>query len=115
MCKTKDGYSFSFMEMINSEGSGKTSATGVVGTVTCLVVLLIFCVIAGYFIFTNKDVAPELIEIARLKQDGIMDIINYCTILFGMGSALLGVRKVTGALGSKHKKCQNDNENLTEE
>ena len=44
MCKTSNGYSFSFMEMINSEGSGKTSATGVVGTVTCLVVLLIFCV-----------------------------------------------------------------------
>jgi hypothetical protein len=55
MCKNKDGrYSFSFMEMINSESTGKTSATAVTGIITCLVMLAMFVILAIYFMGMKK-------------------------------------------------------------
>lgn len=101
MCRSNGKYSFSFMEMINSYSTGKTSATAVIGTVTCLIVLLIFISLSCYFMFMEKNL--ENIEILKLKENGIMDIIDSCVIMFGMGSALLGVRNIAGAVGSKKK------------
>ena len=99
MCNSDGKYSFSFMEMINSYSTGKTSATAVIGTVTCLVILLIFISLSAYFMFMEKNL--ENIEILKLKESGIMDIIDSCVIMFGMGSALLGVRNIAGVVGSK--------------
>ena len=101
MCKSNGKYSFSLMEMINSYSTGKTSATAVIGTITCLIVLLIFISLSCYFMFMEKNL--ENIEILKLKETGIMDIIDSCVIMFGMGSALLGVRNIAGAVGSKKK------------
>lgn len=101
MCRSNGKYSFSFMEMINSYSTGKTSATAVIGTITCLIVLLIFISLSCYFMFMEKNL--ENIEILKLKENGIMDIIDSCVIMFGMGSALLGVRNIAGAVGSKKK------------
>lgn len=113
MCKDNSGkYSFSFMEMINSSSTGKTSATGVIGTISCIVMIFVFVALAIYFIGMKKHVAIEDIEIIRLKQDGILAIMNDCTVLFGMGSALLGVRNVAGMIGNKNKQ-ENNNNNLT--
>lgn len=114
MCKSNGKYSFSFMEMINSYSTGKTSATAVIGTVTCLIVLLIFISLSCYFMFMEKNL--ENIEILKLKENGIMDIIDSCVIMFGMGSALLGVRNIAGAVGSKKKseECdKGDNKTLS--
>lgn len=105
MCKSDGKYSFSFMEMINSYSTGKTSATAVIGTVTCLIVLLVFIALSCYFMFMNKNL--ENIEILKIKESGIMDIIDSCVMLFGMGSALLGVRNIAGAVGSK-KACDTE-------
>ena len=99
MCNSNGKYSFSFMEMINSYSTGKTSATAVIGTLTCLIVILVFIALACYFMFMEKNL--ENIEILRLKENGIMDIIDSCVILFGMGSALLGVRNISAAVGSR--------------
>lgn len=99
MCNSDGKYSFSFMEMINSYSTGKTSATAVIGTITCLIILLVFISLSCYFMFMEKNL--ENIEILKLKESGIMDIIDSCVIMFGMGSALLGVRNVAGALTSK--------------
>lgn len=99
MCNSNGKYSFSFMEMINSYSTGKTSATAVIGIVTCLMVILVFITLSCYFMFMEKNF--ENIEVLRLKENGIMDIIDSCVILFGMASALLGVRNVSAAIGSK--------------
>ena len=108
MCNSNGKYSFSFMEMINSYSTGKTSATAVIGTITCFMVILVFISLAGYFMFMEKNL--ENIEILKLKENGIMDIIDSCVILFGMGSALLGVRNVSAAIGSrKIETINNDN------
>ena len=106
MCNSNGKYSFSFMEMINSYSTGKTSATAVIGTITCFIVILVFISLAGYFMFMEKNL--ENIEILKLKENGIMDIIDSCVILFGMGSALLGVRNVSAAIGSRKIETTNN-------
>ena len=109
MCKLPDGtYKFSFMEMINSGKNGMTSATGAIGVITSLVILVIFVALSAYYLFMEKNSVD--IELLRLKRDGVMDILNYCTIWFGMASALLGVRNISGALGSRiPTECENKN------
>lgn len=117
MCKLPDGtQKFSFMEMVNSASSGKTSNSGVVGLFTCLTMLVMFVALIIYYMCIPKDVAIADIEIFRIKTEMIKDIIEFCTIFFGMGSALLGVRKIAGAVGSRGKKgVQIINENINNE
>ena len=104
MCKLPDGtQKFSFVEMVNSASSGKTSNSGVVGLFTCLTMLIVFCVLVIYYMCIPKDIPITEIDIFRIKTEMIKDIIEYCTIFFGMGSALLGVRKIAGVIGSKGK------------
>lgn len=107
MCKLPDGtYKFSFMEMINSGKTGMTSATGVIGVITSLTILVIFVALSAYYLFMEKSNIN--LELLKIKKDGIMDILNYCTIWFGMASALLGVRNISGAIGSKNNTaCDN--------
>ena len=109
MCKLPDGtYKFSFMEMINSGKNGMTSATGAIGVITALTILVIFVALSAYYLFMEKNSVD--IELLRLKRDGVMDILNYCTIWFGMASALLGVRNISGAIGSRiPTECENKN------
>jgi hypothetical protein len=53
-----------------------------------------------------KNVSISDIDLLRVKIDMLKDIIEYCTIFFGMGTALLGVRKIAGAVSSvKGKKA----------
>lgn len=105
MCKLPDGtQKFSFVEMVNSASSGKTSNSGVVGLFTCLTMLVTFCALVIYYMCIPKDIPIAEIDIFRIKIEMIKDIIEYCTIFFGMGSALLGVRKIAGVLGTKGKK-----------
>ena len=108
MCKKDGKYSFSFMEMINSYSTGKTSATAVTGTITCLIMLLMFVVLAVYFMAMKKHVSIEDLEIIRLKEEGVLAILNYVTMMFGMGTALLGVRNIAGAFGNKRTNTQCD-------
>jgi hypothetical protein len=107
MCKLPDGtQKFSLMEMVNSASSGKTSNSGVVGLLTCVVMLLVFVAIVIYYFAMPKDVNISDIDLLRVKTEMLKDIIEYCTIFFGMGTALLGVRKIAGVVGSvKGKKA----------
>lgn len=107
MCKLPDGtQKISIAEMVNSASNGKTSNSGVVGLVTCLIMLLVFVAIVIYYFFMPKNVSISDIDLLRIKIDMLKDIIEYCTIFFGMGTALLGVRKIAGAVGSvKGKKA----------
>lgn len=105
MCKLPDGtQKFSFMEMINSASSGKTSNSGFVGFFTCLIMLIVFVTIVIYYMCIPKDVSISEIDLLKLKIEMIKDIIEYSTIFFGMGSALLGVRKIAGAVSSSKGK-----------
>ena len=107
MCKLPDGtQKISIAEMVNSASNGKTSNSGVVGLVTCLVMLLVFVAIVIYYFSMPKNVSISDIDLLRVKIDMLKDIIEYCTIFFGMGTALLGVRKIAGAVSSvKGKKA----------
>lgn len=101
MCKLPDGtQKFSIAEMVNSASNGKTSNSGVVGLLTCLVMLIVFVAIVIYYFSMPKNVSISDIDLLRLKIDMLKDIIEYCTIFFGMGTALLGVRKIAGVVGS---------------
>ena len=88
--KTEDGkLKFSFMEMITSGKSGCLSATGFLGVVCGLVMLLMFVALVVYYF-----IMPE-------NAENIIRIIEQATIWFGMASALLGCRKITGMIGNK--------------
>lgn len=101
MCKLPDGtQKFSIAEMVNSASNGKTSNSGVVGLLTCLVMLIVFVTIVIYYFSMPKNVSISDIDLLRLKIDMLKDILEYCTIFFGMGTALLGVRKIAGVVGS---------------
>ena len=80
MCKTTDNkYKFSFAEMISASGTGKTSATGTIGVLLCLLsmIMILFTFIFNIMMFIDKSI-----------------------IILGIGAALLGARKVTGAVSS---------------
>lgn len=101
MCKLPDGtQKFSLMEMVNSASSGKTSNSGVVGLLTCVIMLLVFVAIVIYYFAMPKDVKISDLDLLRIKIEMLKDIIEYCTIFFGMGTALLGVRKIAGVVGT---------------
>ena len=89
MCKTTDNkYKFSFAEMISAYGTGKTSATGTIGVLLCLL-SMIMILFTFVFYFLNLEEAHN-----------IMMFIDKSIIIFGIGAALLGARKVTGAVSS---------------
>jgi hypothetical protein len=89
MCKTADGkYKFNFLEMICSGKTGETSATGFCGIVLCLIsILFIFAIIIFYFF--NVAEAEHLLE-----------MFDKIIVVLGIGAALLGTRKISGAIAS---------------
>lgn len=105
MCKTPENkYKFSFGEMISSGVSGKTSATGTIGVILCLLAMFIVtCGVTFYFLNTSE-------------ANNVMEIIDKCIIMLGIGAALLGCRKVSGAVASKGQviKVVNEVEKMNE-
>lgn len=104
MCKLPDGtQKISIAEMVNSATNGKTSNSGVVGLLTCIVMLIVFLTLTIYYICMPKDVLISDIDLLRLKTETIKDIMEFSSIFFAMGTALLGVRKIAGVVGNKNK------------
>lgn len=90
MCRDNTGkYKFSFMEMITSGRDGSTSATGFVGVILSLV-CIIMSVAIFIFYFVNTAEAEH-----------ILSLLDKVIIMLGIGSALLGTRKISGVIGSK--------------
>lgn len=90
MCRDNTGkYKFSFMEMITSGRDGSTSATGFVGVILSLV-CIVMAVAIFVFYFANTDEAEH-----------ILSLLDKVIIMLGIGSALLGTRKISGVIGSK--------------
>lgn len=89
MCKTTDGrYKFNFLEMICSGRTGETSATGFCGMVLCLIsIIAIFAIMIFYFF--NISEATHLLE-----------MFDKIIVVLGIGAALLGTRKISGAIAS---------------
>lgn len=90
MCKDCNGkYKFSFMEMITSGRDGSTSATGFVGVILSLVcILMAVAIFVFYFLNTSE-------------AENILSLLDKVIIMLGIGSALLGTRKISGVIGSK--------------
>ena len=89
MCKTANNkYKFSFSEMISAYGTGKTSATGTIGVLLCFL-SMIMVLFTFIFYFLNLEEAHN-----------ILLFIDKAIIILGIGAALLGARKVTGAVSS---------------
>lgn len=91
MCRDCNGkYKFSFMEMITSGRDGSTSATGFVGVILSLVcILMAVAIFVFYFIHTGE-------------AENILALLDKVIIMLGIGSALLGTRKISGVIGSKN-------------
>lgn len=89
MCKTTKGkYKFNFLEMISSGRTGETSATGACGVFLCF--LSIIAIIAIFvFYFFNISEASHLLE-----------LFDKVIVVLGIGAALLGTRKISGAITS---------------
>ena len=90
MCKDKDGkIRFSAMDMISSGKTGQTSATGTAGVVLCfLAAIVIIALVIMYF--------------ARPEAAGnILSFMDKITVVLGIGAALLGTRKISGALAGR--------------
>lgn len=74
--------SFSLGQMVTNTKSHKTSATGVVGVLFCLVGLLLFVgSIICYFLSIGESSL-------------LMSLLDKILLLIGAGSCLLGVRKI---------------------
>lgn len=96
MRSTVDGKTTSsFGEAVSSDLTGRTSATGLVGVLTCMLSLIIIVVIMFYY-FLHPSEAENVIE-----------FIDRAIIILGIGTALLGTRKVAGIIGNKGTKFQN--------
>lgn len=81
--------SFSLGQMVTNTKSHKTSATGVVGVLFCLVGLLLFVgSIICYFLSIGESSL-------------LMSLLDKILLLIGAGSCLLGVRKLKD--GNKEK------------
>lgn len=119
MCKLPDGtQKISIAEMVNSATNGKTSNSGVVGLLTCSVMLIVFLALTIYYMCMPKEVSISDIDLLRLKVESIKDIMELSSIFFAMGTALLGVRKIAGVVGNRGKKAMQiveDNINNTSE
>lgn len=91
MCKDCNGkYKFSFMEMITSGRDGSTSATGFVGVILSLVCILMAVAIFIFYFVNVKE------------ADHALAFLDKVIIMLGIGSALLGTRKISGVIGSKN-------------
>lgn len=90
MCKDKDGkVRFSAMDMISSGKTGQTSATGTAGVVLCfLAALVIIALVIMYF------VRPD-------EASNILVFMDKITVVLGIGAALLGTRKISGAIAGR--------------
>lgn len=76
---------FSFAQMVTNTKTHKTSATGVVGVLFCLVGLVLFVgSIICYFLSIGESSL-------------LMSLLDKILLLIGAGSCLLGVRKMQGA------------------
>lgn len=92
MCKTmrtKDGkvqkgYKFSWIELIVNTKTGETSATGVCGMLLITIPLLLFVVMTVWYFF-NMSHSVEIFE-----------LMDKLIALIGIGSGLLGLRKISG-------------------
>ena len=91
MCRDSKGrYKFSFMEMITSGRNGSTSATGFIGVVLSLVCILMAVAIFIFYFVNTKE------------AEHILSLLDKVIIMLGIGSALLGTRKISGVIGSKN-------------
>lgn len=90
MCKDKNGkVRFSTMDMISSGRTGQTSATGTAGVALCfLSILVILALIIMYFI------RPD-------EAGNVLAFMDKITVILGIGAALLGTRKISGALAGR--------------
>lgn len=90
MCKDKDGkVRFSAIDMISSGKTGQTSATGTAGIVLCfLSVIVILAILVMYFVH------PE-------EASNVLELFDKITVVLGIGAALLGTRKISGALAGR--------------
>lgn len=90
MCKDKDGkVRFSTMDMISSGRTGQTSATGTAGVALCfLSILVILALVIMYF------VRPD-------EAGNVLAFMDKITVILGIGAALLGTRKISGALAGR--------------
>lgn len=90
MCKGKDGkIRFSAMEMISSGKTGQTSATGTIGVILCLVAMTLILAFSILYFFQLGE------------ADHILDFLDKCIMMLGIGAALLGTRKISGALAGR--------------
>lgn len=76
--------SFSFNQMINNSKTNKTSASGLVGVLFCLVGLLLFSITTICYFFGIGD------------SSLMMTLLDKILILIACGACLLGVRKYGG-------------------
>jgi len=92
MCKTEDGkIKLSLKDMVTSGSTGQTSATGVVGVLYELITLVILVALVIFY-FVKQDEASN-----------IMAMIDKITIVMGIGAALLGTRKISGAIAHNNE------------
>lgn len=82
---------FSITQMVTNTKSHKTSATGVVGVLFCIVGLLLFVgSIICYFLSIGESSL-------------LMELLDKILLLIGSGSCLLGVRKIRDTSKSKNE------------
>ena len=91
MCRNKETgkITVSFKEMVTSGMTGETTATGFCGVLLTFVAILVFL---GLFVFylVNQDEAGNILE-----------FVDKVIVILGIGSALLGTRKISGALANR--------------
>mgnify|MGYP003293913013 CR=1 FL=1 len=86
---------FSLDQMVTNSKNNKTSASGVVGVLFCIVGLLLFVASIVCYFFSIGD------------SSLLMSLLDKILLLIGAGSCLLGVRKIRDASGRKNENEEN--------
>lgn len=93
MCKlNSDGnpsakYRFSFLELLTDTATGETSASGFCGFIIILMAVMLFITMVIWYFFHTGSATD------------IFTLIDKITVWVGIGSGLLGVRKISSVFG----------------
>ena len=89
MCRAADGkYKFNFLEMVCSGRTGETSATGACGVFLCLLSIITIIAIFIFYFFNISE------------AEHVLELFDRVIVVLGIGAALLGTRKISGAIAS---------------
>ncbi len=95
MCKVNSNgekiqkYKFSWLDLLTDTATGETSASGFCGFIIIMIAVILFVTMVIWYFFHTGDAT------------NIFSLMDKITTWVGIGSGLLGVRKISSVIGDR--------------